>query len=93
MKYNVDIPLHDEISRLFTSDSRLWDGINEWMSTYLRCEVIGAAEGRVEGEVKEGNLRMNERWSLSMYVFGIEHAIRSILRLFEPLIDDFIFMI
>ena len=71
-------------------DTRIGGGLKELLCIFTRCEVMGAAEGRVEGEVKEGNRRMLNRYRIRSWLFGKEHTVNQLLRVFKDEHQDII---
>ena len=52
---------------------------------------MGAAEGRVEGEVKKGSMRLANGYRLRAWTFGAEHTMNQLLRVFDTDVDEIIF--
>ena len=69
-------------------DTRMGLGIKALSCMFTRCEIIGAAEVRVEGEVKEGSVRLANRSRLRAWIFGAEHTINQLLRVFDTDVDE-----
>ena len=51
---------------------------------------MGAAEGRMEGEVKEGSMRMANRCRLRSWMLAAEHAMNQLLQIFDADLDQII---
>eukprot|EP01083_Nonionella_stella_P183552 663725_1 len=72
-KLNMDINLHNEVN----------GDIKQFLRVYTRSEVLGCAEGRVEGDVKKMGNRLRNRTRLNDVIFGMEHTTAELLRIYK----------
>ena len=93
-KHNTgtDLSLHNEIGRLLLNCEKFYDSITDFAFTWIRCEIIGCAQGKTEGDVKKCDLRYSAhcRYSLSCYMYGIEYAINDAINFFPFLIPQIV---
>ena len=81
--YGVKLSIHNELARLLLQNATIGRGLRSVLCIFGRCEVMGASEGKSEGEVFEASTRLRGRYRLRTLLFGKEHVINQLLRAFK----------
>ena len=80
--YNINITKHNIIERLM-QNTRLRADLGEFLTMWTHIEAMGAAEGKVEGDVSMGHNILSGRYRLSFAVFGLEFTLRQLQVIFK----------
>eukprot|EP01083_Nonionella_stella_P101332 287148_1 len=73
----------NQSSQIFLATNALSGNIKQFLRVYTRSEVLGCAEGRVEGDVKKMGNRLRNRTRLNDVIFGLEHTTTELLRVYK----------
>ena len=86
-EYNIEITMHNEIGRLLLKCDDFHVDCEGFVTQWTHCEVMGASEGKVEGDVKAGARIIENRFNLAKLMFGYEFTIQGSLRT-HPHLED-----
>ena len=76
-EYNIKISLHNEIGRQLLFSNDINQDCGELLAIWTHVEVMGAVQGRVEGDVRGAKELLRNKYSLSAKMFGFKYSIKS----------------